>query len=283
MEFTASWPWLRSSILQAEVLTLITSSAPKAVTTVSHVRTAHYAAYKVGLADESCWLVRVGVVLPSDHQGADNTDFLNVSTFSPSGQEREVIISQGYASAGSQVIPIELYSVQDGFDVTWTPFKAGDEVVFTADQWREAITSLWDYKPEFILPTFTNRAKTFARLDSFPEVEADDLRHEYDATLERLFQTASHWSAVHGDAHAGNALSINGKLQLFDFDTVCWAPTVWDLSHLLTRAGTGLNVGYTKEELIKLFPFNLEEIEATEKLRGLASSIARRHNAASNS
>lgn len=278
-EFTATWPWLRSSILQPEVLDLITASAPKPVTTISHVRTAHYAAYKVDLEDQSSWLVRVGVIQPTDSVEPDNNGFLGVSTFSPSGQEREVTISQGYASAGAAVIPIEAYLVDAGFDVTWTSFKTGDEVLFTATQWHKAITSLQAYKPDFVLPTFTNRAKTFARLEAFPATEAANLRAQYDEALERLFSIATQWSVAHGDAHAGNALSVQGELLLFDFDTACWAPSVWDLSHLLTRAGTGLNAGYTRDEVVKLFPFTIEEVEATEALRRIASGVARKHNA----
>lgn len=278
-EFTATWPWLRSSILQPQVLALITASAPKPVTTISHVRTAHYAAYKVGLEDQSSWLVRVGVIQSTDSAEPDNSGFLGVSTFPPTGQEREAVISQGYASAGAAVIPIEAYLADEGFDVTWTSFKTGDEVLFTAAQWHKALTSLQAYKPDFALPTFTNRAKTFARLGAFPATEAADLRAQYDEALEHLFSVATQWSVVHGDAHAGNALSVQNELLLFDFDTACWAPSVWDLSHLITRAGTGLNAGYAKDELVKLFPFTIEEIEATEALRRIASGVARKHNA----
>lgn len=124
---------------------------------------------------------------------------------------------------------------------------------------------------------FTNRAKTFARLDELPDQLTVALRNRYDTAMEDLFELATSWSVVHGDAHAGNALNVAGSAVLFDFDTACWAPSVWDLTHLLNRAGTGANIGYTAQELAALFPFTAAEVDAALKLRRVAASIARVH------
>lgn len=279
MKISRDWLWLRLEISQPEVLNLIRLSATAPVTEISHVRTAHYAAYKVTLQDESCWLVRVGIIQPTDSLATDNSGFLGVSTFSPSGQRREATISHGYSSVGALVIPIHSYGEMDGFDITWTPFHFGDEVPLTARQWHSTLRSLQAYKPAAELPVFTNRAKTFTRLEDFPEEEADLFRSRYDEALERFFTVATSWSVVHGDAHAGNALSVEDQLLLFDFDTGCWAPSVWDLTHLLKRAGDGLNNGYSKEELLSLFSFTRQEVAAAEELRFIASTVAKRHNA----
>jgi Ser/Thr protein kinase RdoA (MazF antagonist) len=68
---------------------------------------------------------------------------------------------------------------------------------------------------------------SFGRLDELPDQLTVALRNRYDAALEALFEVATSWSVVHGDAHAGNALNVGGQAVLFDFDTACWAPSVW--------------------------------------------------------
>jgi hypothetical protein len=55
------------------------------------------------------------------------------------------------------------------------------------------------------------------------------------------------------------------------------APSVWDLNHLLNRAGTGENTGYTAAELAGLFPFTAEEVHAALELRKIDAEIARAH------
>ena len=62
---------------------------------------------------------------------------------------------------------------------------------------------------------------------------------------------------------------------LYDFDTSCWAPSVCDLTHLLNRAGTGQNTGYTVAELLDLFPFTDTEVAAAMALRRTAAAVAK--------
>jgi len=278
-ENTLNWAWLRRAEYQAEVTALITATAPQGVVTVTHMRSAHYAAYRVVTADGSSWVARVGITSPQDTAEPDNTGFLNTSTFSPSGQLREFTLSQGFAEAGGQVIPITSYHAEGELDITWTPFLKDELGQFTAQAWANALTSLWSYSPENTLPVFTNRAKTFTRLTKFPSAEESAYQAIYDEQLNELFLTATRWSVIHGDAHAENALHHQGQVMLFDFDTACWGPSVWDLSHLIVRAGKGLNTGYDLEALLALTGFSSEEVMATQKLRSTASLISQEHHA----
>lgn len=68
-----------------------------------------------------------------------------------------------------------------------------------------------------------------------------------------------------------------GAAVLYDLDTACWAPSVWDLTHLLNRAGTGQNTGYTAAELLDLSPITAVEVEAALELRKVAAEVARAH------
>jgi hypothetical protein len=49
------------------------------------------------------------------------------------------------------------------------------------------------------------------------------------------------------------------------------------LTHLLNRAGDGVDSGYTAKELTSLFDFTAEEIDAGLTLRRIASKIAQKH------
>jgi len=140
-----------------------------------------------------------------------------------------------------------------------------------------ALTGLRAYHPNEELPVFTNRAKSFARLDELPDHLTVSWGNRYDTCLEALFEAATSWSVVHGDAHAGNALNVGGLAILFDFDTASWAPSVWDLTHLMNTAGQGSNTGYTAKELAGLFDFTADEIGAALELRKVAAGIARLH------
>lgn len=266
-----SWRELRSPDFIPDGADLIREHCPANVEvfSIEHLRSGHYAAYRVQTSDGRQWLVRVGLTDASDLAEVDNTGFLGTAIASPTGQLREMEIANGFASAGAAVIPAEAHlRTPAGFDLLWAPFLHGDEIPLTAAAWHRALTSLYAYRPAIALPVFTNRIKTIGKLAAIPDREAvDDLLRTYDRQLEHLFSVATGWSAVHGDAHGGNALNIDGDALLFDFDTVCWAPSVWDLTHLLTRGGTGVNSGYTAAELIDFFAFEPDEIQAAIDLR----------------
>jgi hypothetical protein len=274
-----SWSALRSPGFAAEAHRIIATTIPDGVQlrAVAHLRSAHYAVYRVEALDGSSWVARIGATAETDGDPAQNTAFLGTSASSPTGQYREFEIARGYAAAGAAVIAPHAYAAADGFDVLWIPFITDTRTPVTAAQWHQALTSLHSWRPAEELPVFTNRAKSFARLDELPEAAAGGLRNRYDTALEALFEEATSWSAVHGDAHAGNVINAGDAALLFDVDTVCWAPSVWDLTHLLNRAGTAGNTGYTASELAALFPFTAAEVAAALELRRVAALIASEH------
>lgn len=273
------WEQLRSNGSSAPEM-VISATTPEGVEIDSlvHLRTAHYAVYRAYDTSGASWVARVGVCSTDDYLPADNSAYLGTSATSPTGQLREHLIASGFHGVSADVCPSKHYErTPDGFDALWLPFVEGIDTPLSAGQWHRALTGLHAYIPDSEMPVFTNRAKTFDRLDQLPENISDELRSTYDAQLARLFKVASRWSAVHGDAHAGNAINTGERAVLFDFDTSCWAPSVWDLTHLMNRAGSGPDSGYTSSELRALFSFTDNELEASLSLRRTAALVAKIH------
>lgn len=274
-----TWDQLRAPSFEAQARQVVESAVPDGLdlAVIIHMRTAHYAVYRAMTTDGSTWVVRIGLVSEEDDAAAANSGYQGTSVVSPTGQLREFEIARGFA-AGGAAVSVPSHHIRTGdLDVLWVPFLVGDDLPLTAAQWHEALTALHAYRPTVEMPVFTNRAKSFTRLDELPDNLTVSLRNRYDTRMEALFEAATSWSVVHGDAHAGNALSVGRKAVLFDFDTACWAPSVWDLTHLLNRAGTGANTGYTAAELACLFPFTADEVHAALELRKIAAEIARAH------
>lgn len=281
---TDAWAKLRDPLFRPTVKTIVERSAPPGarINSLTHIRTAHYVAHRVDTAEGS-WLVRTGVTAASDSAPADNSGRLGTSVRTPTGQNREYRLARAFAAAGVSAIAPERYVAFDGhlddhagIDVLWMPFleDSGDPV--TAAQWAQALIPLHTSRPAGRLPVFTNRMKTMARMGLWEDpAAAAEIGAEYDRAMARLFDVATGWGPVHGDAHCGNVLVSGGKAMLFDFDTVCWAPLVWDLTHLLTRAGADRNTGYTVSELKDAFAFTGEEVAAAVDLRLVARKVAR--------
>lgn len=279
-----AWAKLRDPGFRPTAESIIERSAPPGVriTSMTHVRTAHYVAYRVDSV-EGTWLVRIGVTAASDSAPADNSGPLGTSVNMPTGQHREYRLARDFAAAGSGAIVPERYVAFDGhldkhagIDVLWLPFLEDSGVSVTAAQWGQALLPLHASRPAGRLPVFTNRAKTMARMDLWEDRgAAAEISADYDAAMAKLFDVATVWGPVHGDAHCGNVLVSGGRAMLFDFDTVCWAPLVWDLTHLLTRVGTDRNTGYTAAELKDAFAFTDEEVAAAVELRLVARRVAR--------
>lgn len=249
---------------------------------VQHVRTAHYVACRVETRDGS-WLARVGVTSPSDTAKADNSGFMGTAVTVPTGQQREYVLAREFSFAGVSVTvpagytsfegPLDAHS---GLDVLWLPFLQDSGAAVTAEQWAAALVPLHASRPGNELPVFTSRAKSLGRLASWADREAAaSAAKEYDERLAELFGAATRWGPVHGDAHCGNILVAAKGPVLFDFDTVCWAPLAWDLTHLLVRAGTDRNTGYTVGEIREAFGFTDQEVDAAVALRLVARRIAR--------
>lgn len=271
------WARIRSDAFDADAAGLIHDLAPAGprVLTVDHLRTAHYAVYRVRTEDGADHVVRIGAVTDDDGRPADNTAFCGTSATSPTGQLREMAIAAGFAAAGASVAAPTHYVRRDGVDALWLPYLRDTGRPVTAAQWHRTLTGLQGWRAKEELPVFTNRAKSFARLEALPAATAIGLRNRYDTALEDLFETATSWSVVHGDAHAGNVINTGPAAFLFDVNTACWAPSVWDLTHLLNRAGTGKDTGYTAPELLGYFPFSDAEVAAAMELRTTAAAIAK--------
>lgn len=278
------WKRLRSEEFLETVRAAILETKPAGISinSMQHVRTAHYVACRVETLDKA-YLVRVGVIEPSNNDPIDNSGFLQTSTFVPTGQKREYNLALELASSNVSVAIPEYFSTYTNFDndvrldVIWIPFLEDSGGIMTASQWGETLRPLHSMNSSETLPVFTNRSKTFARLDNMTDTElSENFAKEYDEALSDLFDVATKWSPVHGDAHCGNVLiTSSGRPVLFDFDTMCWAPSVWDLTHLLTRVGTDRNTGYTFDSLVSEFDFSSSEIKAALRLRSVATRVAR--------
>lgn len=280
-DLSQKWEHVRSRLFHSDSSDVIRDSAPDDMEVVkaTHMRTAHYAVYRVDDNNGDSWVVRIGVTSEDDDAGTCNSGHLSTSLVTPTGQKREFEMADSLHGAGGLVcLPRHYARTSDGYDALWLPFLEGSDAPITADQWHQTLTSLYRYKPDRELPLFTNRAKTFARIDELSDVDTGAMRQTYDEQLDELFRVAGTWSVVHGDAHSGNVISTSsGEAVLYDFDTACWAPSVWDVTHLLNRAGEGDNTGYTRAELKSLFPFSDEEVVAALKLRRTAALVAKEH------
>lgn len=279
MSVSGLWDILRSADFHEEIGSpIIFENAPTGINpkTVQPVQTAHYAVFRVDSEEGESHIVRVGVASSSDTAPADNSGYLKTSAVSPVGQPREYELAKKFAAAGaSVVVPSHYVKTNEFFDLLWLPYLESDDQEISAENWVKALTQLWKYEPTTEIPVFTSRIKTLARIEAITNGSADGLQEKYDEQMEELFTVATRWSVIHGDAHGGNAISKEGSPLLIDFDTACWAPSVWDFTHLLNRAGNPANKGFTKEEMLAAVPFDEEEINAAMALRSTASEVAK--------
>lgn len=269
-----AWKTLRSEGLTDGIETHIHKQSEGSVTGVTHIRTAHYVVCRVEMVDGSIKVVRVGVNT-GEPQELKNTALGGTSTFRPEGQWRENGISSALHELGA---PTTKGTITEDhlYEMLWLPYLEDSKEPATAKQWHSALSRVHSADLGSELPVFTNRVKSLERVERADSAEkARSLAMEYDEAMLELFEVTSRWSLVHGDAHAGNILMNNGELVLIDFDTACWAPTVWDVTHLLNRAGRDGNTGYSVGELLNLFEFSMSEVLAATKLRRIAGEIAR--------
>jgi len=276
-----TWETIRSKEFLSTARKIITASVPVGMNIVSvqHVRSSHYAAYRVSTEDGS-WLVRIGLIAPEDSAAVDNSGFLGTSTTIPSGQKREKIVAEGYREFGGQVVAPSHYIDVDGLDILWIPLIKDNGIDIDAEGWAQALNSLTYFIPEESeAAVFTNRTKSMNRLERLPKEMALTLKREYDEKLSRFFDVSTRWSLVHGDAHALNAMNTGDGVILFDFDTVCWAPSVWDATHLINRAGKEKHASYSVDTLTTLLEVTPREVSAALELRRVAARISVEYSA----
>lgn len=113
----AMWNRIRSDAFHPAATALIRdlARAGPRVLTVEHLRSAHYAVYRVRTEDGADHVVRLGVVDPSDDEAADNSGFSGTSAVSPTGQLREKTIAEGFAAAGASVVVRPTTSARAGW------------------------------------------------------------------------------------------------------------------------------------------------------------------------
>lgn len=244
-----------------ELETLISKvSHMEDVTSVEHIRTAHYAAFKAVRKNhkDGDLLVRIG---------ASWTD-----------QDYEFQTAKILHTHGAPVIvPLKHLYFNSDLDALTFPWLEHHPGPVTTDVWADTLTSIQKAEKQDWSRKFSNKDKSLKRLENFAKEEAHELAKEYKAGYHKLTKICSKWSWVHGDLHSDNIIrSKDGAIKIYDLDTACWAPAVWDITHLANRAGAGDNTGYDPEELRVKLNFTIEEYNAAMDLRKLAATIAQR-------
>ena len=288
------WSRVRADAFCVEALIerCLPGPAP-AVVEVTHLRSAHYSTWRVATADGD-YLLRIGARTPDPP--VENTGPHGTASTQPRGQRREVALAAHLHSAGVPVTRPVAVSDVDEYDVSWWTYEhAADPLILDTEAWLRLLRPLWATPLTTLgsVPRFTNWAKSRDRLTEIHALaarsgtadqaaHAEELGREYQARLQELCHVATRWSLVHGDAHAGNVVGSTRGPLLCDFDTTCLAPTVWDLTHLLARAGSVGNDRYDPEQLRRSSGFADTEVHAAIALRQVASRIAQLHRTARN-
>lgn len=164
---------------------------------------------------------------------------------------KEISVASWLASQGiAGATVFELGCVQpldvDGFPVTFWSLLAGrsgdGEDSGALGKVLHTLHGL--NRPSFDLPDVQPFARMAARLASAPIPRADsDLLRERVVQLEDelallRFQLPS--VAVHGDAHVGNLMIVDGAPVLIDFEAFAWGPAEWDLAKIAAECSVGM-------------------------------------------
>lgn len=159
-----TWDELRSPAFESLAPFVIAGALPSGLelSSVTHLRTAHYAVHPATTTDGSAWVVRIGIMPEEDDTPADNTGYQGTSIVSPAGQRREMEIARGFAAAGTSVSVPEHLIGSVALVVLWVPFLTGSGQPLTAARWHAALTELRAYRPAKEMPVFVNRPESFA-------------------------------------------------------------------------------------------------------------------------
>lgn len=274
-----TWESLRDENNQDQLIALISQSnfINQQVVTIVHIRTAHYAVFKVSTVHDS-YIVRIGIASNELYMPANN-GFLDTATNVAHDQLFEFEMGQYIHSHTDSVIcPIHYEIIHETVDLMWLPFVLDDGTAISTQRWFDALSSFRDIERIAKLPVFNNRQKTMNRLKALPPESSDMMGAQYDELLKELFRCATRWGIVHGDIHRDNAINTVDGVLLYDLDTVSWGPQVWDLTHLAHRYGKNRNTGYSVDSLRKMLGYSKEEFEIAVRLRSLASEVARLYN-----
>lgn len=102
----------------------------------------------------------------------------------------------------------------------------------------------WDRGPQGVLGRLGDEG--FA-----PELNGDD-RYLLAEVLRRspeITVTSARQRALHGSPHGFNVLMVEDEPAFIDFETVCYGPVEWDLSHLSSATAARYPPGYDLEAL----------------------------------
>jgi hypothetical protein len=273
---TYTWESIRNLDNTAQLMKIIPQSSflQQQVIDISHLRTAHYAVFKV-LTLHDNYVVRIGISNEQKYIPLNN-GFLKTVADITHDQEFEYEIGQYVENWGAHVIrPLYYERLECGVDMMWLPFVEDINAPISTKKWYDALISFHNIPDPGNLPIFNNRQKTMARLLALPSDFSSSKQAQYDELIEKLFQCATRWGVVHGDIHCDNAVNTKADVLLYDLDTLSWGPQVWDLTHLAHRYGQGRNTGYSVELLRTMLGYSEEEFDIAVQLRALASDVAK--------
>ena len=275
-----TWESLRDKKNNDQLIELISQSdfINQDVVEIAHIRTAHYAVFRVSTVHDS-YVVRMGIVNDQAYVPSNN-GFLGTAANVVHDQMFEFEIGQYiHSNTDSVICPIYYERINAAVDLMWLPFVLDDGHAISTQKWFDALSSFRDIERTTKLPVFNNRQKTMSRLGVLPAGTAKRMAMKYDELLADLFRCATRWGVIHSDVHRDNAISTVGGVLLYDLDTVSWGPQVWDITHLAHRYGRNGNTGYSVDSLRMMLGYSEEEFEAAMRLRALASEVARLYNA----
>ena len=274
-----TWESLRDEKNNDQLIELISQSSfiNQQVVTIVHIRTAHYAVFKVSTVRDS-YVVRIGIANDQLYMPSNN-GFLDTATNVMHDQMFEFEMGQYiHSNTDSVICPIYYERIHAGVDLMWLPFIADDGNAISTQKWFDVLSSFHDIERVAKLPVFNNRQKTMNRLKALPAETSKIIAAQYDELLDDLFRCATRWGVVHGDVHRDNAINVTDRTFLYDLDTVSWGPQVWDITHLAYRYGKNGNTGYSIDSLRQMLGYSEEEFEVAVRLRSLASEVARLYN-----
>ena len=205
-------------------------------------------------------------------------------TYIVTGAEKYLlkVISPAFAATAERSVSVMRYLEQNGFPVPRTVLASGGEAFVKASlEGEERMIVLQEYiegeEPDLektapavgeliarlhslmencpVQPVshdkhfFIGRYLDFLRKKAYPRIS------EYEALGERLWQRVKDLPAgiCHGDLHRGNLIETpSGEIYLTDFDTVCRAPLMFDISVMC--------------DMTNYFELKQEDIETTKKV-----------------
>lgn len=275
-----TWSSIQSDLFPGSRIAhdLASACIPGVIRSIRHIRNLGYSLLAVETEDRD-FVVRIGARAATDTTPTPGFGPFGVAMREPTGQQREHDLSVLLAQAGAPAVAsLGVFQIGE-FDVMVMPMVAPTTPSpISASQWHRSLSAMWGVPAD--LPVFTAFAKTTRRIQALHDREASAaLSDAFRSRLDALLTTATRWGTIHGDAHAGNAFNIDGEAVLYDFDTSCHGPVAWDLTHLLARAGTGPNSGFTTQDILESFrvgdSLTRDEVDAAVALRDVARTVAR--------